>query len=121
MATPIQLFKLRTVRGTGSSSSGDVQYFETQEGFEKELMLALIETLVNDEASGSVYRRDRDTWRVWYRLLDALRQGETPEGYTYKRVLGAWKLVEGAWVALSLDIVPPVMHWALDFEAKVEG
>lgn len=107
-----EIYRIRRVVGTDSSSSGDAKIYEGREAFERDLLYYAIEVY------GMNVERNRDPlsdriWRACKRWLDMLWgvKGEKQPGRFTKKILAVQQLVDGEWVDLPWELVAPHIAW----------
>lgn len=111
-----EIYRLRLSRGhgTGSSHSPDWRLYEDRERFLSDLTEAMIEatgrTLPHRPQYGrdaaEIHERNRKAWlacSAWVRHIFK----RDPGGHGIQQVIGAEVLVDGEWVDLCPELLPP--------------
>lgn len=108
MNAPVEMYRLRIVRGNGGSSSGKVEHFENRERFELEVLEALIEAFADGRSHGTAHQK----WRAaygWRKKVIDRRKGD--DRLRCIRFMAAEQLVNGEWVDLKPELLLPSILW----------
>lgn len=104
MTEPVQLFRIKVGISTGGASWGDWQYFEDEAQFKERLL---------DHAISAHSRNNQGRERAWLGSkwwMERVLKRPDEKKWTDK-VFAAEKLVNGQWVEIEYEFLPPRLEF----------
>lgn len=103
------MWRLRMVRGSSSTSSGDWKLYESRDALERDLFPAAVESEAHAHIRGVVRRGETERWRRFRKWWQTNQGQDDDDRWHIVRIVGVDHLVDGQWVEVEWSISPPVL------------